>query len=231
MNFVGRIFQSWGWTWKKPAHVQLRKFTVENMRNWYYWVILVNFIPWDKLKFLDESHFVSRALYRSLIVGPRGVKTYVVESADLSLSYSLTLLLDMSNVMNPLYCTLRTNSNTELDFLIFLLQALIAGRLVRGDLMVMDNASVHWGGQTWEIIVALLAQQGVGYAFLPKYSPELNPCELVFNYVKNYIRVNRTDDMPVYALMAQALAKLSFAQLQSFYKHCVYIIDRIEFPN
>ena len=30
-DFVGRIFRSWGWSWKKPSHTQILKYTPANI--------------------------------------------------------------------------------------------------------------------------------------------------------------------------------------------------------
>ena len=60
-----------------------------------------------------------------------------------------------------------------------------------GDYFVVDNAAVHNAVETLPIIIHLLKAKGVQLLYLPKYSPELNPCELVFGKIKNYIRDHR----------------------------------------
>jgi transposase len=55
----------------------------------------------------------------------------------------------------------------------------------------MDNAPVHWHLDSVVRMSALLEQRGIFLRFLPKYSPELNPCELAFNLIKNYLRYRR----------------------------------------
>jgi len=39
----------------------------------------------------------------------------------------------------------RENSNTQFDFLEFVLKAILSDRLVRGDYLIVDNAAVHGG--------------------------------------------------------------------------------------
>jgi hypothetical protein len=46
-DFIGRVFRSWGWTWRKPAHLQVRKFTEENIARYATWVERV--IGWFNL--------------------------------------------------------------------------------------------------------------------------------------------------------------------------------------
>ena len=43
----------------------------------------------------------------------------------------------------------------------------------------MDNATVHKGLESMRFLSPLLRAAGVKLLFLPKYSPELNPCEEV----------------------------------------------------
>ena len=63
-----------------------------------------------------------------------------------------------------------------------------------GDYLILDNARVH---DSQEIILDLdnlATQYGLYIRFLPSYSPELNPCKLIFSQVKNYIRNNRIEE-------------------------------------
>jgi hypothetical protein len=220
-DFVGRIFRSWGW--KKPAHTQIRKFSPENIAYYREWVQFILLFPWKRLKFVDEAHFVSRDLYRRHVVGPRGYQLFVVETADLNLSYSLTLLIDLSNANNPVHLNIRFKSNNEWDFLAFVVSAIKAERIKEDDILIVDNAAVHWGGDTWELLTALLDAVGASYVFLPKYSPELNPCELVFANVKNMVRNYRQQGYFLYEIMLIALCKfgtlpnLTFVLLPLYY--------------
>ena len=51
-------------------------------------------------------------------------------------------------------------------------------------IVVMDNASVH---HTQEVIT-LFQSVGILLLFLPPYSPDLNPIEETFSYIKGYLR-------------------------------------------
>lgn len=62
------------------------------------------------------------------------------------------------------------------------------GALKAGDILVMDNASVHTGNEHQQRFRDMLRDAGVEFALLPTYSPELNPCEFVFSRIKHFIR-------------------------------------------
>lgn len=86
----------------------------------------------------------------------------------------------------------KKDSNTEWDFFDFVADAIRAGYLTNGDIFVVDNASVHRGAAMWNDLLEMLDDAGVTLVFLPTYSPELNPCELCFAQIKNWIRANRS---------------------------------------
>jgi transposase len=53
-----------------------------------------------------------------------------------------------------------------------------------GDIVIMDNLSAHKG----EAVRKLIEDQGAELRFLPPYSPDLNPIELVFPKLKGHLR-------------------------------------------
>lgn len=226
-NFVLRIFKNWRWSWKKPAVQHVQKYTRENIAYYARWVILIPHIPFAQLKFCDESHFVSRQLHRDSSVSPVGVRPYLHDAADLAESFSLTLLLDLSNETNPFFVDLRAGSNTEFDFLAFVRAAVAAGRLQDGDFLIVGNATVHFGEGSRDELLQLLMDNGIQYLFLPNYSPELNPCELVFSFIKKHIRSTRSAELQVPLLVTQALSLLPYNHVLNFYEHCVNIQARV----
>ncbi len=95
-SFISRIFQNWLWSWKKPTHLQVQKFTLENIAYYFVWILTIFDMPWLHLKFLDESHFSTRSLRRSLVAGPVGQRVGLVDHSEAQESLSLTLLIDLA---------------------------------------------------------------------------------------------------------------------------------------
>lgn len=86
----------------------------------------------------------------------------------------------------------------------------------------MDNAAVHYGTDTYEIVMHALELTGAKLIFLPAYSPELNPCELCFAIIKQYIRRRLPNqDIPIWAKVLFAISKISTEMLEHFYSHCI----------
>lgn len=71
----------------------------------------------------------------------------------------------------------------------------------------------------------LLTSSGVHLYFLPKYSPELNPCELIFGFLKDHLRHWR-DDSRFWLEIIKALSTISYWTVVKFYSHCLwYTLD------
>ena len=85
--------------------------------------------------------------------------------------------------------------------------------------MILDNASIH-GSDTYQILNAMLITKKVRLKFLLKYSPELNPCELIFVKIKHIIRNIRTSDNFIENI-AQAFQNITEKDIFAFYKHCL----------
>jgi transposase len=60
----------------------------------------------------------------------------------------------------------------------------LAPALQPGDVVILDNLSVHKSASAAEV----LAARGAWFLFLPQYSPDLNPIEMAFAKLKAYLR-------------------------------------------
>ena len=78
-----------------------------------------------------------------------------------------------------------TRADVERFFRVDLLPRLLPGHArVRGSVLVLDNASIHKGGN----IERLARRAGCRVLYLPPYSPDLNPIELIWSFVKRQVR-------------------------------------------
>lgn len=93
----------------------------------------------------------------------------------------------------------------------------------RGDYLILDNASVHKGIKVTPLLDELLAEVGVRVLFLPKYSPEFNPCELVFSKVKGYLRNYRDPASDLIKEIMKGMATVTYDNLLQYYKRCTVI--------
>lgn len=138
---------------------------------------------------------------------------------------------------NGFYCSVpRESSNTASDFLIFIAHCIRVGVLRPGDVLVMDNSTVHWSQEISLLLDAIFEAAEVSVAscifvsifaqvevlFLPKYSPELNPCENVFGMVKTFIRNERGRGHFVHELV-RAFQSVTWEKVRASYRSCVQL--------
>lgn len=88
-----------------------------------------------------------------------------------------------------------------------------------GDIVVMDNLAPHKHDQ----ILALIRAAGASVRFLPAYSPDLNPIEMMWSKVKALLRKaaarTHTD---LLAAIAAALAAVTAENARGWFAACGY---------
>jgi len=91
-----------------------------------------------------------------------------------------------------------------------------------GDLVVMDNLSSHKGAKTRELIEAT----GASVLFLPPYSPDLNPIELIFAKIKHLLRslASRTREA-LWEKMQSVLDQITPSDAANCFRHCGYTLQ------
>ena len=103
-------------------------------------------------------------------------------------------------------------------FLAYVRQQL-APTLVAGDIVVMDNLSAHKVVGVRETIEAV----GARVVYLPPYSPDLNPIELVFAKFKWLVRSAGERSMEgLWRLCGRLLDHFNSAECQNYFRHCGY---------
>ena len=88
-----------------------------------------------------------------------------------------------------------------------------------GDVLVMDNLSAHKDRQA----LGMLGEAGVMVRFLPAYSPDYNPIELMWSKVKSILRKieARTNEALLLAI-GEALSAVTAKDATHWLAHCGY---------
>ena len=101
---------------------------------------------------------------------------------------------------------------------LYFLQHFLCPLLKAGDVVVMDNASVHKN----EDIRTLIEATGAKLLYLPPYSPELNPIELAWNKIKQFLRTQKARTLDaLYQAYANALTCISQQDAKGFFNHAM----------
>ncbi len=105
------------------------------------------------------------------------------------------------------------------ETMLFFVEELVVPRLKRGEIVVLDNSSIHKQEEIEEAIEAV----GAWVLFLPPYSPDLNPIENGWSKVKAILRAlkPRTFDALQTALV-EAFAAITAQDLRGWFGHCGY---------
>lgn len=100
-------------------------------------------------------------------------------------------------------------------------EQVLCPELNKGDIVVMDNLSVHKSPKT----LALIEAVGAEVRFLPAYSPDLNPIEKMWSKVKALLRTAeaRTPEELDQAI-TNALAKVTANDARGWFSSCGYTI-------
>jgi transposase len=92
--------------------------------------------------------------------------------------------------------------------------------LVAGDILVADNCRIHLAESIIPTLRDALDNAGVRFVLLPTYSPEYQPCELVFAMVKAKLRKHRSGQAFA-ADVVRAFSAVTRADVFGFYEKCI----------
>ncbi len=90
-------------------------------------------------------------------------------------------------------------------------------KLCKGDVIILDNARVHKAKEAAEVI----KKHGIEVLFLPPYSPELNPIEMMWSKLKYYIRgATFTIAQQLYQMIDKGLQTVTLDDCIGWQCHC-----------
>lgn len=169
------------------------------------------------LKFLDESGF-HRSLTRSYGWAKRGERCQDTVPGNRGRNQSLLAVLGCEGI---LAWDIQSGSVKAPVVESFVKERLLP-HLKPGDTLVLDNASSH----RRSLLEPLLASVGCSLLYLPPYSPDLNPIELVWRPVKALVRRVEPDNWPaLHEAMGRGVGQIGTLQAQAFFRHCGYLLE------
>ena len=92
-----------------------------------------------------------------------------------------------------------------------------------GSVLVLDNAPIHKGGNKGGNIERLARSAGCRVLYLPPYSPDRNPIELIWSWVKRRVRREAPrDDVSRRCCVLSGLAQVTADLAKACFRHCAY---------
>jgi len=105
------------------------------------------------------------------------------------------------------------------EFFLAYLQQQLDPTLRRGDIVVMDNLAAHKVAGVREAIAAA----GATVVYLPPYSPDLKPMELVFSKLKWLVRTESPRTLErLWSFLGQTLDHFRPDECLCYFQHCGY---------
>lgn len=114
------------------------------------------------------------------------------------------------------------NGATSTDVYMAWLEQVLIPELVPGQVVVMDNLAAHRSGR----VRAALETVGCSAVYLPPYSPELNPIELFWAWLKRRLRTlkARTRDA-LESGIVDSIDALPKSHINSWFSACGYVLS------
>ncbi len=113
--------------------------------------------------------------------------------------------------------TIEGATNTEVFYAY--VREVLAPSLRRGDIVILDNLGAHKNERT----IALIEQAGAEVRFLPAYSPDLNPIEMMWSKVKARLRKAEARNHPdLLVAIASALNSVTPQDALGWFAACGY---------
>lgn len=175
-------------------------------------------MPVEKLVFLDECGFSLNLhrLYGWTVGGGRCLEAVPFNKGiNRSVLGALSLPTpDCPTGMRAIWQKL--GAWTRETFEAFLQDGLLP-LLEPGSVLVLDNARIHHGGH----IAQYVEKAGCSLLYLPPYSPDFNPIEMAWSWIKNKVRVLAPrNDIDREQAIHQAALSIPTQAATAWFKHC-----------
>ena len=239
-SFISKWFKNrfkFSGDFKKPNLVPLDKWRPVNISKYMEYRYKMEALPLHHLWcFLDEKHIVNRDTIRMKgRANPiTGKLECIAVSGDFREAYNLMAIISANpEKKKPIAYHIQTSNNTAKSFYLFIQNLIETNFFRHNEVLVMDNAAIHVGGEAKDIENLLWDTEVDGrplrvlIIFLPTRSPELNPIELVFHILSRRIQNFRygthfSQGRAVVRKASQVLDSMSYELILKCYIHCGY---------
>ncbi len=162
-----------------------------------------------------------RALAPRYARAPKGERAF--GKAPRNWGKNVTLISSMSKKGMGASMSIEGSSDTE-SFSLYMREFLCPS-LERGQIVIMDNLSVHKSAWVRESI----EERGCSLVLLPPYSPDFNPIEQAFSKVKELLRKAKARTREaLFEATHHALGAIAQKDARGYFEHCGYTTPRAQ---
>ena len=170
-----------------------------------------------RLRFLDEAGaktILTRLYARAL----GGARTTEAVPRNYGASTSMIATLGIDGVQAPMLI------EGSVDTLVFnaYCEQVLQPTLKRGDIIVLDNLGAHRASRIEEIA----AGGGARVLWLPPYSPDFSPIEMMWSKIKAYLKkIKARTQADLEKAVALALQTVTLSDCRNWFRHCGYEVS------
>ena len=182
-----------------------------------HWLIKVRDINAQQLIFADESACYLN-MRHDFARSPKGQPAIVKQTYRPEGKVNLLACMSLEGVVAP---WLVEGGTVDTGVFTYYLEHLLLPELRAGQILVLDNYAVH----KTEAVRDLLCERDCKVMFLPTYSPDLNPIELLFSKLKARLRQLAAASVDVLSLaIDQLLKSVRLDELMGWFRKAGYIV-------
>ena len=214
----------------RPNLVPFDKFRPDNIEKALDYLSVISKIAPERIKFGDEKHLKGDEIFnRKVRRNPiTGQVPEMLVTPDFRNRYNLTgfCSINPSTTPSAVWCSLNEVINDSDQFALELEFAIHARFFRGGDVLVLDNATVHTGKENTVLQEHLWEMYGIFLLFLPARAPEWNPMEHVWKSMvqqlkKLPVNICRRTGQHVTAYAAiHILSNMTYEEVLPFYVGC-----------
>lgn len=170
-----------------------------------------------RLRFLDEAG-ATTTLTRLYARALGGGRTAEAVPRNYGASTSMIATIGVGGIEAPMLIA------GSVDTLVFnaYCEEFLRPTLRRGDVIVLDNLRAHRASRIEEIAF----DSGAQVVWLPPYSPDFSPIELMWSKVKAYLKkVKARTQVDLEKAIAQALQTVTVSDCRNWFGHCGYEVS------
>lgn len=218
---IGRVLKELNYTRKTVSRAAKQQ---DELLRSAYLLNVAQYKP-DQLVFLDESAFNEHTTFRSKGYSLRGTPIAIQQDLKKSERVSLIAALSYRGFLAYDLEVGSYNSGTFAEFVQFKLLPKMNAFPAPNSVLVLDNCAIHG----MEGLRAMCQEKGVVVVELPPYSPDFNPIEISFAYVKRYLRTyypaSTIDVLAKNVMMAVEFGVNTARKSQACFNHRNYWYD------
>jgi transposase len=167
------------------------------------------------LVFVDESS-TNVSFTPRYARAPEGHRAYGKAPRNWGKNVTLISSITLAEGMGA---SMSMEGSSDTDSFGLYMREILAPRLKSGQIVLMDNLSVHKSKWVRELIEV----KGCHLWLLPSYSPDMNPIEEAFSKVKALLRKAKARTLEaLFEATAQALRAVNAADASGYFEHCGY---------